>query len=139
LLLPASLFAAELPLEGVVRNASGGPAPDGDFIFFIRLYEAADAKIEVYEEAQKTVKVAQGLFHIVLGAIPEKTLPEALLTSGKPLWLGVQVGPIPNCRALHCVGRRSATSPRSRVRPRSPTPRRASPEDRRLACSAAVA
>jgi hypothetical protein len=84
--------AAELPIQGVLRTNTGGPAADGNYIVFVKLYDAPDAPLEVFEEVLKNVELKSGWFEAVLGGLPQKTIPDALLQSGKPLWLGVQVG-----------------------------------------------
>ena len=92
---PAAAFAATLPAQGFLRNASGGPASDGPYVFFLKLYDAKDAKAPLWQDAMPGVQVQAGLFQLVLGATESAPLKDDLLTSGKPLWLGVQVASDP--------------------------------------------
>ena len=85
-------LAAELPFQGVLRSDSGGPVADGSYILFVKLYDAVDAEFEIWEESLKGIAVQQGFFAAVLGLNPNKTIPNALLASGAPVWVGVQVG-----------------------------------------------
>jgi hypothetical protein len=82
--------AATLQVDGLLRSQAGGPVPDGTYVLFFALYEAADAQKPVWEEAQKQTPVLGGLFALGLGSAT--AIPEALLQSGKPLRLGVTVG-----------------------------------------------
>lgn len=99
LLLPASAWAATLPVQGILRTANGGPASDGAYVMFFRLYDAADSKTPAWEESLD-VTISGGFFAETLGGIDTKTIPEALLTAGKPLWLGVKVGTDPELAKL---------------------------------------
>ncbi len=82
--------AATLDLQGALRTAAGGAVPDGSYILVTGLYDAADAAEPVWEELQKQVTVSGGTLHVLLGA--SKPIADVLLTSGQPLWIGVQVG-----------------------------------------------
>ncbi|MSP93431.1 MAG: hypothetical protein EXR79_16830, partial [Myxococcales bacterium] len=94
-LLPNVAFAATLPTQGVLRNAGGGPATDGPYVFFVKLYAAQDAKTALWQDAMPGVQVQGGLFQLVLGSTESAPIKDDLLTSGKPLWLGVQVASDP--------------------------------------------
>jgi hypothetical protein len=102
--LPAATQAAELALQGVLRSAGGGPVADGSYFLFVKLYDSADAKIEIWEETLKGLPVTAGFFAATVGSVPGKELPEALLSSGKPLWLGVQVGADPELPRQQLLG-----------------------------------
>ena len=93
---PAAADAtALLPVSGVLSSAGGGPVADGAYVFLVKLYDAADAEVFVWDDAVAGVPVQSGFFHFLLGGTVGKTMPEALLTAGKPLWLGIQVGSDP--------------------------------------------
>ncbi|MSP91707.1 MAG: hypothetical protein EXR79_07870 [Myxococcales bacterium] len=98
-LLPVAATAATLPVQGILRTSNGGPAADGAYVVFFRLFDAADAKAPVWEESID-VTIAGGFFAETLGGIEGKTIPEALLTAGKPLWLAVKVGTDPELAKL---------------------------------------
>ena len=92
--VPGLAGAAELPAAGVLRTVGGGPIADGSYTFSFRLYDAADAKVFLWEESQD-VATQGGWFSATLGIVAGKPLSDALLTSGKPLWLAVKVGADP--------------------------------------------
>lgn len=85
--------AAVLPMQGALRSAAGGPAADGSYVMVTSLYDAEDAKLAVWEELQKKVDVSGGSFAVLLGQ--GKPIDDAVLLSGKQLWVGVQVGADP--------------------------------------------
>lgn len=91
---PPEAHAAELPAAGILRTAGGGPIADGTYTFSFRLYDAADAKVFLWEESQD-VTTANGWFNATLGIVAGKPLTDTLLTSGKPLWFAVKVGADP--------------------------------------------
>ncbi|MSP91716.1 MAG: hypothetical protein EXR79_07915 [Myxococcales bacterium] len=64
--------------------------PDGTYVIVAALYEKADAAQPVWQELIKQLQVSGGFFTLDLGATA--AIPDALLLSGQPLWLGVQVG-----------------------------------------------
>ncbi len=104
---PGETSAASLPLQGALRTAGGGPVADGAYVIFVKLYDAADAQNYLWEDALTGVQVSGGLFHVVLGTNDAKPLADALLTSGAPLWIGVQVSSDPELsrRLLRSVPR----------------------------------
>jgi hypothetical protein len=95
LALPLPAHAATLQVQGLLRNTSGGPATDGPYVFFLKLYDAKDAKTAVWQDAVPGVQVQGGLFQLALGATEAAPLKDDLLTAGKALWLGVQVASDP--------------------------------------------
>ena len=90
LVTPSLADAATLPLQGALRTNGGGPVADGKYVFFFRLYDSAQAKQFVWEQPLD-VQVAGGVFATTLGT-GAKAIPDALLSAGKPLWIGVKVG-----------------------------------------------
>ncbi|MSP92420.1 MAG: hypothetical protein EXR79_11585 [Myxococcales bacterium] len=88
-------LAATVPLSGVLRASAGGPVADGAYVVLLKLYDTKDGALFVWDDAVTNVDVHSGFFHIALGASVGKPLPDSLLTTGKPLWLGVQVGSDP--------------------------------------------
>jgi len=92
LLLSPAALAATLPVQGFVQNAGGGPVSDGTYVIFFRFYDAIDAASPIWEEAQD-VPVTQGILNVVLGT--SKPIAEALLTGGKPIFVGVKIGTDP--------------------------------------------
>ena len=93
--LPSLAAAGELPLVGVLRTAAGGPVADGPYILIVKMYDAADAKTYVWEDTLTNAMVVGGAFAVQLGSNVQKPLKDGLLTTGKPLWVGVQVGSEP--------------------------------------------
>ena len=89
-LIAPGAWAATLAVQGGLRSAAGGPIADGKYVCFFRLYDDAKAPQFVWEEALD-VPVAGGGFGAILGAAA-KAIPDALLSAGKPLWLGLKVG-----------------------------------------------
>jgi hypothetical protein len=87
--------AATLDVQGVLRSAAGGPVADGDQVMIWKLYDKADAELPVWEETVQKVSVVSGYFAVTIGQSPTKAIAPALLTSGKPLWVGVSVGTEP--------------------------------------------
>lgn len=85
-----ALAAMTLPMQGSLRTAAGGPAPDGNYILIFALYDAIDAAKPVWKELQNKVVVANGVFAVTAGL--DQALDLTPLASSKPLWLGVQVG-----------------------------------------------
>jgi len=92
---PQRVFAAKLPTQGVLRTAEGGPVADGLYVFILKLYDAVDAPDAIWDDVLQKVDVKGGAFAIVLGATAQKPIANALLQTGKPLWLGVSVGSDP--------------------------------------------
>ena len=92
LLASTPAIAASLAVHGVLRSQAGEPAADGKFVMFFRLYEQKDAAKPAFEQALDVVTTG-GQFAVDVGA--GKPIPDALLTAGKPLWIGVKVGPDP--------------------------------------------
>ena len=88
--LPVAANAATLALQGGLRNAAAGPIADGKYVFVFRLYDALAAQQFVWEESLD-VPVKGGGFAVTLGAAA-KAIPDALLSAGKPLWIGLKVG-----------------------------------------------
>lgn len=84
--------AADLPMQGVLRTAAGGPVADGAYILFIKLYNDKAAVNEIWSDALINIPVVSGLFTVTLGGNPKAPLADALLIGGKPIWVGVQVG-----------------------------------------------
>ena len=98
--LGSSALAAELPMQGALRTVAGGPVADGDYILFVKLYDAFDAPKQVYAEALKNVSVVSGFFAVGIGAVPDEAIPDALLLAGSPLWVGIQVGGDPELERM---------------------------------------
>ena len=91
LTLPAAIAsAAELAVIGALRTSAGGPVADGGYGMIARLYDSKGAKTPVFKAVFGKVEVKTGQFTLTLGATTEK-LPDALLSSGKPLWISMQV------------------------------------------------
>ncbi len=106
-LIATPAHAAELGVVGALRTTAGGPVADGSYILIFKLYDAQSAKAYVWEDVVTGVKVARGQFDLLLGTNKQKPLKDALLTAGKPLWLGVQVGSepeLPRVRLRHVAG-----------------------------------
>ncbi len=93
LLSAASAAAAVLPAVGVLRTAAGGPVADGDYVLVVRLYDALEAEVPVWEHIILDAAVSDGYFALMIGEA--KPIPDALLESGQPLWLQVQVASDP--------------------------------------------
>src|SRR4051812_46314950 len=77
-----SAAAAELPMQGVLRTAAGGPVADGAYIFFVKLYNDKAAVDEIWQDTLVNIPVVTGLFSVTLGGNPKALLPDALLLSG---------------------------------------------------------
>jgi hypothetical protein len=90
-----SVFAATLPLQGALRTVGGGPVADGAYVFIVRLYDVKDAADALWDETLPTVGVQGGFFSVDIGVQKGKAIPDEALTSGKALWLGIQVGSDP--------------------------------------------
>jgi hypothetical protein len=87
--------AATLAMQGVLRTQAGGPVADSDYVLLVKLYDKQAAPLFVWEDTLTGVKLKDGFFTAELGTTLGKALADDLLTSGKPLWLGVQVGSDP--------------------------------------------
>ncbi len=85
-----SALAASLPVQGTLKGAPGTVATDGNYVMIAALYDKADAGKPVWQELEKQVVVAGGVFALELGATD--VIPDALLLAGQPLWFGLQVG-----------------------------------------------
>lgn len=83
-------LAATMHAQGALLTTAGGPVADGNYVLVASLYEAADAQAPAWQELLNQVPVQAGGFDVALGAVTP--IPDALLSGGKPLWLGVQVG-----------------------------------------------
>jgi cysteine-rich repeat protein len=92
LLLPAAASAVTLPLQGILRNAGGGPVTDGSYPMVFRLYEGEKAEKPLWDEVTVGIPVQSGLFSFTLGTSPKSPLDEALFAANEALWIGVQVG-----------------------------------------------
>jgi len=88
---PRTAAAGTIALQGALRTSAGLPVPDGAYVLFFRLYESKDAADPSWEDALAGVQVTAGGFALEVGASKNKAIPDALLTSGKDLFLGVQV------------------------------------------------
>ncbi|MSP93104.1 MAG: hypothetical protein EXR79_15110 [Myxococcales bacterium] len=91
----APAMAAEAPvlaLQGILRSASGGPVPDGEYAFLIQLHDAPAAGQVIYKEAFIAVGVTGGHFDLELGAKSDK-LPESAFAV-ETRWLSVTVGSV---------------------------------------------
>jgi len=93
--LPIAASAATIPVQGILRNVAGGPAPDGLYVLLLKLYDAKDAQIPMWDDAVTGVNVQNGFFTVELGTTPGKPIQDAWLASNTPLLLGVQVGSDP--------------------------------------------
>ena len=82
----------QIPVQGALLSAGGGPVADGVYVLFVRIYDAEKAAKPVWQEAQSKVTVAAGHFTFMAGSVDDKGIPMALLVAGKPLWIGMQVG-----------------------------------------------
>lgn len=91
----AAVSAAEIPVSGVLRTVAGGPVADGAYVFLLKLYDAKDAQVFIWDDAVPGVQVQSGFFNLQVGSTLGKPLADAVLTAGKPLWIGVQVGSDP--------------------------------------------
>lgn len=83
-------FAATLPVQGALKGNLGTVASDGNYVMIAALYDKPDATKPVWQELEKQVAVAGGVFALDLGAVD--AIPDALLLAGQPLWFGLQVG-----------------------------------------------
>jgi len=81
--------AAELAVQGALRTNGGGPVPDGGYVVVASLYEGKAAAKAIWEELHKSVPVSRGAFALRMGAV--KPISDALLESGKGLWVGLAV------------------------------------------------
>ena len=72
--------------QGFLNDASGRPAPDGNYTLTVRLYQEEIGGVPLWAETQ-SIAVANGVFSVTLGKT--KPLP---LQSGKKFWLGHSVG-----------------------------------------------
>jgi hypothetical protein len=109
LLLATPALAGELPLQGHLRTAGGGPAPDGDYNFWVSLYAKPEATEALWSHAYKTVPVSSGLFSLVIGLSPQDALADELVAGPAPLYVGVAIGvdkELPRAR-VHAVPRAS--------------------------------
>lgn len=80
--------AATMSLQGSLFDSSGNPITGAREIRF-RLYNDGAADASIYEETIPEVQVRGGLFQVVLGSTPAKTLPG--VTAEKPIFVGIQV------------------------------------------------
>lgn len=98
-LAPSPLAAAAaadppvLSVQGVLRSATGGPVPDGDYAFGIQLYDAVQDGTILFKEAFLAVQVVNGHFQLELGAKSDK-LAETVF-GAESRWLGVTIGANP--------------------------------------------
>lgn len=74
--------------QGLLKNSSGQPLPDGLHLITIRFYSDAEGGSPVLWEDVFKVPTNAGVFSILLGS--QKPLPDAS-TMGQPLWVGVTV------------------------------------------------
>lgn len=83
-------------VQAVLRSAGGGPVADGKYVVTFRLYDSADSKTELFKELHPVVPVAAGMLRVWLGAAnAAKPLPTELFTTGKALFVGVQISDDP--------------------------------------------
>ncbi len=93
LCLAATLSHGQIPQEisyqGVLTDADGGPAGDGNYSMTFTLYDAETEGNSLWQEA-KVVAVENGVFNVILGDVTplSPTFDEAY-------WLGIQVGADP--------------------------------------------
>ena len=80
-------------IEGLLRTTAGGPVSDGEYGMIIALYDAADAKQELYKEALVGVTVQGGHFTTAVGAFAP--FDPKIFEDAQALWLGVAVGKDP--------------------------------------------
>mgnify|MGYP002632606711 CR=1 FL=1 len=90
--VPATSFAATLPVTGHLRSVAGGPVADGVYVVIFKLYDSVDAVVPLWDDTLQKVAVWGGGFAVELGLTAGKPIPDAWLTSGKPMWIGVAVG-----------------------------------------------
>jgi hypothetical protein len=91
LAIPASRGVADVPefmnYQGVLREGSGVPVPDGTYALTFRLYDVQTGGLALWTEAQ-TTDVVDGMINVKLG----KTIPLSGLEFDVPYWLGIAVG-----------------------------------------------
>ncbi|MSP92978.1 MAG: hypothetical protein EXR79_14460 [Myxococcales bacterium] len=100
---PAAGTPVTFALHGHLSGSAGIPVADGKYAVAARIYEAADAKVPLFEEFFLSVPVGQGLFARHLGDNPKVVLDHAALV-GKELWFGLTIADDPEL-------------PRQRLRP----------------------
>lgn len=72
-------------------TSNGGPVADGAYAMALGLYDQAQGGKPLYTESFLAVAVQGGVFAVTLGAA-QVALDSALLSAGKPMWIGVTVG-----------------------------------------------
>ncbi len=75
-----------LSYQGVLRDASGTPVPDDDYLVTFRLYDVESGGTALWTEPQ-TLPVSGGILSATLGSVV--TLD---LAADVPYWLGISVG-----------------------------------------------
>jgi len=90
LVFGAAAQAATIPVHGVIRSQGGSVVPDGNYLLVAALYDKVDAPQPLWQELVKQVVVQYGAFTVDLGAATP--IGDGLVTSGQPLWIGIQVG-----------------------------------------------
>ena len=82
----------QLQLQGMLRNAAGDAAPDGDYGITVRLFSQETGGDALHTEsfgAANEIAIVDGRFSVVLGSL--LPLPTAAFTAGAT-WAEVQVG-----------------------------------------------
>ncbi len=83
---------AMMALEGRLATGVGGPVADGKYGLMVALYDGADAKDSVWQEAHLGVPVSSGGFAFHVGGVdPKNPLPIAAIQQASELWVGIAV------------------------------------------------
>lgn len=81
-----------LAVQGLLTSSAGGPVADGVYGFALRLYDAPDAQVPVFEQKLLGVPVSGGAFAVTLGGdAPAEVLDSGLFFSGQAQFFAVQV------------------------------------------------
>ncbi|MSP93274.1 MAG: hypothetical protein EXR79_16020 [Myxococcales bacterium] len=84
--------AATLAVQGRLASVSGGPVADGSYPLAVSLYVDSQTADALYNEKFLAVQVAGGVFALPLGQLdPKVKIDDAMFTSSKAKWVGVQV------------------------------------------------
>lgn len=76
--------------QGRLKNAGGSPVADGTYGVVFTVYDSAAGGTSIWTETQRSVTVAGGAFHVLLGST--SPLGASVFPAGADRWLGVKVG-----------------------------------------------
>ena len=88
---PAHAEPVQLPMQGRLAAAGGGPVTDGGYPMAIGVYDASTGGKQLNDETFLNVPVAGGVFALSIGAAKVKLDSDVLAGTTGSVWLGITV------------------------------------------------